>query len=526
MKQIITTLLIIGLLTAGMAGAASVLKIRQGGTGLSTSTTGSMLYYDSDSSSAAFQTFYCANDEIVKWSAGLPACGTATGSPGGSDTQVQFNNSGSFGGSGEFTYDSATFTVSMNNFTVNGISMASDGTVLTIGSNIDITDSYEFRLGDITFASGGDGAYQLGIYDQNVGDVAFLDVSLISTDRTFKFPDIAGSTELGAIFMTASGSNSHLNIGSYSFIGDSMILSDSPTIGAVTYTGTDGSAAGQVLTTDGAGSTFFATAAAAFDATTIDAETWSDGANASNAWTFDVSGTDPVLTFGSALFDMDGMLTVDSVGIFDTTPDAALEVVSNQDDYFMISRDADGDGNILLVDSAGDMTLGSGTDKDAVVSMNDVVFMGIDISDESTFKFANELDFATPIFEFSSGAVFGIYNGTQPTASITDGILLFASDGGGGTSELYVRDEAGNITTLSPHDSYGEWVFWSENQQTGKSLTVYMEQMAKFLDNQFGTNFVIETQDGKTLKEENAFLINRIDDLERRIELLEQKCLR
>lgn len=36
-----------------------------------------------------------------------------------------------------------------------------------------------------------------------------------------------------------------------------------------------------------------------FDATAQDALTWSDGANATNAWTFDISGTtDPVITFG------------------------------------------------------------------------------------------------------------------------------------------------------------------------------------------------------------------------------------
>lgn len=36
-----------------------------------------------------------------------------------------------------------------------------------------------------------------------------------------------------------------------------------------------------------------------FDSTTVDATTWSDGANASNAWTFDVSGTDTTWTMGS-----------------------------------------------------------------------------------------------------------------------------------------------------------------------------------------------------------------------------------
>lgn len=37
-----------------------------------------------------------------------------------------------------------------------------------------------------------------------------------------------------------------------------------------------------------------------FDATEIDAVTWSDGANASNLWTMNLSGTDPTLLWGSA----------------------------------------------------------------------------------------------------------------------------------------------------------------------------------------------------------------------------------
>lgn len=63
-----------------------------------------------------------------------------------------------------------------------------------------------------------------------------------------------------------------------------------------------------------------------FDATTVDAETWSDGANASNIWTYDLSGVDPTITFqndgflftGNASvskdFEVDGLLFVDGTG--------------------------------------------------------------------------------------------------------------------------------------------------------------------------------------------------------------------
>lgn len=39
--------------------------------------------------------------------------------------------------------------------------------------------------------------------------------------------------------------------------------------------------------------------ASGFSSTSVDSTTWSDGANASNIWTFDVSGTDTTMTFGN-----------------------------------------------------------------------------------------------------------------------------------------------------------------------------------------------------------------------------------
>lgn len=69
-------------------------------------------------------------------------------------------------------------------------------------------------------------------------------------------------------------------------------------------TGTEGLAID--LSSAGAGTDF----TIAFDATELDAVTWSDGANASNIWTFDVSGTDVTLTFGNALMTITGGLTI------------------------------------------------------------------------------------------------------------------------------------------------------------------------------------------------------------------------
>lgn len=56
--------------------------------------------------------------------------------------------------------------------------------------------------------------------------------------------------------------------------------------------------------------------AAAFDATAVDAVTWSDGANASNIWTFNLSGTDPAITFASGAVNVStGALQVAGVAV-------------------------------------------------------------------------------------------------------------------------------------------------------------------------------------------------------------------
>ena len=37
-------------------------------------------------------------------------------------------------------------------------------------------------------------------------------------------------------------------------------------------------------------------------------------------------------------------------------------------------------------------------------------------------------------------------------------------------AEVYVRDEGGNVTKISPHNEQGEWEFYSYNSETGKSF--------------------------------------------------------
>ena len=82
-----------------------------------------------------------------------------------------------------------------------------------------------------------------------------------------------------------------------------------------------------------------------------------------------------------------------------------------------------------------------------------------------------------------------LFNGTIPAASIANGVVLYAEDATG-SSELKVRDEAGNVATLSPHnfDLLGErsapmaWSYSSKNAFVGKEGAVDMMKGGRALE--------------------------------------------
>lgn len=90
----------------------------------------------------------------------------------------------------------------------------------------------------------------------------------------------------------------------------------------------------------------------------------------------------------------------------------------------------------------------------------------------------------------SATKAFTLYNGTIPSASVTDGVILYAEDVSS-SSELKTRDEAGNITTLSPHN-FGKipggksekmaWSFYSERKE--EYITADMTKALRTIEQQ------------------------------------------
>jgi hypothetical protein len=98
----------------------------------------------------------------------------------------------------------------------------------------------------------------------------------------------------------------------------------------------------------------------------------------------------------------------------------------------------------------------------------------------------------------SSVGTFTVFNGTAPTGSVTDGVILFAQDISS-SSELRVRDEAGNVTTLSPHnfelipEGPSEEMAWSYySERDGKRINVDMLKAIRLLERLSGEQLVYE----------------------------------
>jgi len=89
-------------------------------------------------------------------------------------------------------------------------------------------------------------------------------------------------------------------------------------------------------------------------------------------------------------------------------------------------------------------------------------------------------------------------NGAVPTSSPANAVQLYAEDVTS-SSELKVRDEAGNVTTLSPHnfnlftpDSSYElpWSYYSRNEYIGKEINIDMYGAIKAIEELAGKKFI------------------------------------
>lgn len=108
--------------------------------------------------------------------------------------------------------------------------------------------------------------------------------------------------------------------------------------------------------------------------------------------------------------------------------------------------------------------------------------------------------------EFGNGTnTLSLYTGVVPSASITNGVQLYAE---GASAELKVRDEFGNITTLSPHNfsltkksEPMAWSFYSKNSELNQEINVDMLKAIRVIESLSGEKLVFINN----LKNNNQF---------------------
>jgi len=89
----------------------------------------------------------------------------------------------------------------------------------------------------------------------------------------------------------------------------------------------------------------------------------------------------------------------------------------------------------------------------------------------------------------SSGRI-GMQATSDPSTS-TNYAHIYAKDVSS-SAEVFVQDEAGNVTQISPHNKEGEWQYFSKNIKTGKVVKINMEKMIRRLEQITGESFMEE----------------------------------
>ncbi|PCI28540.1 hypothetical protein COB55_03755, partial [Candidatus Wolfebacteria bacterium] len=354
--------------------------------------------------------------------------------------------------------------------------------------------------------------------DSEVANDLTIDSATVVTAPYFVSDTTATSTFAGAIDITEANATSTfahgIDIGTGCLAINGTCLS---TAGFFDTAGTGLTSSGSTVNVIGGVGITANADDIALDGTEIDAITWSDGVNASNIWTFDVSGTDTTATWGSALLTLSGALTINGtlsgVSAIDATTETTIESAidtlgnltsasalatvgtitsgvwngtsitnANVDDDLTISSSGSVDKGALQnsgtlsfdwVDSevADDLTIDSST---VVTSPNFIADSG---SATSTFAGGLAIETTGFVYDFSSGNV-GI--GTANP----DGLLTVGT-GAPHDETAYKGLQISTVDTATGDEVYGAII---KHQHTGaNSSTVHAAYLRLQTDNSSGT---------------------------------------
>ena len=191
---------------------------------------------------------------------------------------------------------------------------------------------------------------------------------------------------------------------------------------------------------------------------------------------------------------VDGTLSVTGVSTFTgaTTHTGGVKVPN---DGFVGSA---GQAEAIKIASDGDVTFKADINANAVGSTLKANFVIVDdnIALNGNKLFTNLSNSNIDIDPSGTGVVnmrsaVMLQNQSGDPTGVANASHVYAKDDGS-SSEVYVRDEAGNVTKISPHNDAGDWEYYSRNIKTGKVVRVNMERMIRKLEEITGETFIEE----------------------------------
>jgi len=208
----------------GLFDTGPVLKVAKGGTGQSSFTNGQLLIGNSTGNTLTKATLTAGSNITITNGTGAITIAAASSAPGGSTTQVQYNNAGAFGGISGVTTDGTRITHATT-LSVGAATPSTSGAGITFpatqsaSTDANTLDDYEEGTWTPTVigsTTAGTGTYssQLGRYTK-VGRLVSLEVYLIWSAHTG-----TGNLQFSNLPFTVNSSvNSGVSIGYFETIG-------------------------------------------------------------------------------------------------------------------------------------------------------------------------------------------------------------------------------------------------------------------------------------------------------------------